>query len=135
MQRIPADLCRSVTIGRNLAAELARQHLRAKAYTEIGSVFLEWHFQPVDLRLDEFVWVIGAHRAAENHRTGMVFKGARQGIAKDGATDIEIITFLDEKLADTTGAGALLMKNDENRAPVASHASVSQRHPAPPVRP
>lgn len=72
------------------------------------------YFQPVGLAADELVVVIGAHRAAEHHRAGVVVQCFGQGVAKRRPADVEIETFFQQHMADTSRARTLLMQHDQD---------------------
>ncbi len=96
------------------AAKMPRQHLAAETDAEIRLVFLQRHADPVDLALDEIDIVIGALRAAENHRAGMLGHRVGQRIAQRRTADIERDAALAEEVADAAGRRILLMQNDKN---------------------
>jgi hypothetical protein len=101
-------------MGPDAGAEVLRHHLSPEAEAEIGLVLLERHLDPVDLRFDEVVRVVGTHRAAENHGSGVLRERFRQRIAEAGAADVEPVAALKEQAPDPTGGRVLLMQNDEN---------------------
>ncbi|MBB3966901.1 hypothetical protein GGQ67_004594 [Rhizobium metallidurans] len=95
---------------------MAHQHLRAETDAEQRLLLLQRHVQPADLGLDEIVGIVGAHRAAEDDGAGMVGKRGRQCLPENRAADVKRIALFGEQLADTAGAGALLMQHDQHRA-------------------
>ena len=89
---------------RDGAAQMADQHLRPEADPEIGLVLSQRNRMPVDLVAHEVVFVIGAHRAAENHRAGMFGECFGQRIAKRVAADVQFEAGALQHLPDTAGA-------------------------------
>ncbi|MNT13219.1 hypothetical protein D3C72_1481810 [compost metagenome] len=61
------------------------------------------------------MWIIGAHRAAEDDGARMFFQRLRQVVAERGPPYIEAITLFHQDLADTAGRGTFLMQDDEQR--------------------
>jgi hypothetical protein len=78
-------------------------HLCAQADAEKGLVLPQRHGEPVDLPADEIVGIIGAHRAAEDDRAGVIGKRRRQRIAGGGAAHVPNIAVLRQPLADRAG--------------------------------
>jgi hypothetical protein len=117
LDRVPADLDQPVAMAFDLAAEMVDQHLRAKADAEEGLVLPERDLQPFGLAADEFVLVVGAHRAAEHDRAGMMRKRLRQLVAERRAADVEIEAGLDELVADAPRARLFLVQHDEDPLP------------------
>jgi len=64
--RVIANLGAALGMAKHLAAELAREHLRAETDAEIGLVLAQRHGGQIDLAPDEIVLIVGAHRAAED---------------------------------------------------------------------
>jgi hypothetical protein len=69
---IIADRGMAFRMPEHFAAKMTGKHLGAEADAEIGLVFLQRHTDPVGLALDELVGIVGAHRAAEDNRGGMI---------------------------------------------------------------
>ena len=113
--RVIADLGVAVGMRKDLAAERPRAHLRAEADAEERLVLLERHGDPVDFPADEIVRVIGAHRAAENDRAGMLGKRRRQRIAEPRPAHIERKTELLQGVADPARGRMLLVEDDQDR--------------------
>ncbi len=112
--RIIADLGLALRMREHALAELLGQHLRAEADAEIRLALFERHADPVDLGLDEVVGIVGALRAAEDHRAGMLRHRGGEGIAKARPADVELIAALTERIADAPGRRLLLMQDDED---------------------
>jgi hypothetical protein len=72
-------------------SQVTRQHLGAQTNAQERLLFPQRHFDPLDLAADELVWIIGAHRAAEDHRAGMVVHMGRQRIAVARPPDVQRI--------------------------------------------
>jgi hypothetical protein len=87
--RIIADLRATLRMRRHRAAEMPGQHLRAEADSEKRPLLRQRHRNPVDLAPDVIVRIVGAHRAAEDHRACMIGKRARQLIAKARAANVK----------------------------------------------
>ena len=64
------------------------------------ALFAERNFDPVDLAADVVVGIVGAHRAAEKHRTGMLIERAGQRIAKARPADVETMAQRTQRVAD-----------------------------------
>ena len=90
-------------------------HLRAKADAEIRLVVAQRHTDPVDLALDEIFVVVGALRAAENHRAGVAVHRLWQRVAEPWPADVERKTELRQSMSDATGRRIFLMENEEDR--------------------
>ena len=73
---------------------MARQHLRAEAYTEIGLAGFQRNADPIDLLPDPILVVIAAHRAAEDDRGIMRIHRGGQRIAETRTTEVETVTGL-----------------------------------------
>jgi len=97
------------------AAERTCAHLRAEADAEERLVVVERHGDPVDLTANEFVVVVGAHRAAENRRSRMTAHRIRQRIAEARASHVKFETEPAQLLPDAARAGMLLVKDDQDR--------------------
>ncbi|EGE56070.1 hypothetical protein RHECNPAF_750029 [Rhizobium etli CNPAF512] len=135
VQWIPADLGRAVGIRLHLAAKVMHQHLGTEADAEIGAFLPQRNLDPVDLLLDEFIRIIGAHRPAEDDGAGMIFERCRKRFAEHRSADVEAIALFDEQLTDAAGARSLLMQDDEDRPLVAVLNSLSRNHLAKPGHP
>ena len=94
---------------------MARHHLAAEADAEKRFLVAQRDGDPVDLALDEFFFIIGALRAAEDDGAGVAVHGVRQRIAEAGAADVERIAELGQHLADPAGLGVFLVQDDEDR--------------------
>jgi hypothetical protein len=73
------------------------------------------HRNPVDFPAHIIVRIIGAHRATENHRAGMLIQRFRQGITESGPPDIEGMTERPQRVADPAGCRRLLVQHDQDR--------------------
>ena len=100
---------------RDPRAELHGEHLGAQANSQKRPLLAQRNRNPVDLPADEFIGVIGAHRAAENHRAGMLIQGFRQGIAKPRTPDIQPVTERPQRIADPARRRAFLVQDDQHR--------------------
>ena len=97
------------------AAKMMRHHLRAQADAEIRLLVAQRHADPVDLAAHEIVLVIGALRAAKNHRAGMIVHGLWQRIVETRPPYIERIAELGQRLADPAGRGMFLVQDENDR--------------------
>jgi hypothetical protein len=68
---------------------MAREELGAQADAEEWLLLLERDLQPFDLAADEVLFVVGAHRSAEDHRAGVVFERVGKRIAETRPPDVE----------------------------------------------
>ena len=102
------------TMRANRSAQLPGQHLGTKADTQEWLFLLQGNADPVDLARNPVVRVIGAHRAAEDHRTVMPGQGLRQGLAKARPADVEVVAALHQVMADPARCGGFGMDDDEN---------------------
>ena len=100
---------------RDLRAQLFGEHLRAQADAEKRPLLAQGNFDPVDLPADIFIGVVGAHRAAEDHRAGMQIQRLRQGIAEPRAADVEGMAQRAQRVADPARRRGLLVQDDQNR--------------------
>ena len=75
---------------------------------------MQRHADEVDLGLDEVVGIVGALRAAEDHRAGMLRHRGGQRIAEARAADVEGVAAVPERGADATGRRLLLVQDDQN---------------------
>src|SRR5262249_3598177 len=98
--RVVADLGASLRMRRHACAELNRQHLRTEADAQERALLAQPNFDPVDLPANVIIGVIGAHRAAEKDRAGMLVERLGQRIAKARPADIEVMTERTERVAD-----------------------------------
>ena len=113
--RIVADLHPPFVMRRDLRAQLFGKHLRAQADAEKRPLLAQGNFDPVDLAADIIVGIVGAHRAAEDDRAGMLVQRFRQGIAEPRTPDVEGIAERPQRIADPSRRRGLLMENDQNR--------------------
>ena len=114
LDRIVADLGLAFRMGDDALAEMPRQHLRAEADAEKRLVLAQRHADEVDLGLDEIVGIVGALRAAEDHRAGMLRHRGGQRIAEARAADVEIVAAVPERVTDASGRRLLLVQDDQN---------------------
>ncbi len=112
--RIIADLDAALRMGADRVAEMARQQLRAEADAQKGLVFAKRRADPVDFALEPVVLVVDAHRAAENHRAGMIAHGLGQGVAETGAADVERRAEFAQQAADSTRRTVLAVQDDQH---------------------
>ena len=113
--RIVADLHPPFTMRRDLRAQLFGKHLRAQADAEKRPLLTQGNFDPVDFAADIVVGVIGAHRAAEDDRAGMLVQRVRQRVAEPWASDVEGVAERPQRIADTSRRRRLLVQNDQDR--------------------
>ena len=113
--RIVADLHPPFTMRRDLGAQLFGKHLRAQADAEERPLLTQGNLDPVDLAAHIVVGIIGAHRAAEDHRAGVLLQRVRQGIAEPRTADVEGMAERPQRVADPSRRRRLLVKNDQNR--------------------
>jgi len=112
---IITDLGVAVGMLEDPAAEMVRQHLRAEADAEKRLLLGERDADPVDLPVDELVRVVGALRAAENARAGVLGEGFGQRIAEARPAHVQGMAALPQGMTDPPGAGRLLVQNDQDR--------------------
>ena len=113
--RIVADLRAPLRMRRNGRAKMLRQHLRAKADAEKRALLGKRHRDPVDLARDVIVRIVGAHRAAEDHRARMIGERRRQLVTKARAPNVERISKRAERIADAARRRGFLMQHDQHR--------------------
>jgi hypothetical protein len=68
------------------------EHLRPQAYAQKRPLLAQGDFDPVDFAVHVVVGVVGAHRAAKDHRAGVQIQRFRQRVAKPRATDVQRVT-------------------------------------------
>ena len=100
---------------RDLRAQLFGEHLRAQADAEKRPLLAQGNLDPVDLAADIIVGIVGAHRAAENDRAGMLIQRFRQGIAEPRTPDVEGMAERAQRIADPARGRGLLVEDDQNR--------------------
>ena len=113
--RVIADLGQALRVERDFGAEMLGEHLRAEADAEERPLLPQRHFDPVDLARDIIVAVIGAHRAAEDHRAGMGIQRFRQRIAEARPANVERMAERTQGVADAARRRVLLMQHDQHR--------------------
>src|SRR5262245_33974947 len=113
--RIVTYLRMSIRVRIDAAAEMTREHLGAKANAEERFALFERHRNPIDLAAHEIIFVIGAHRAAEDDRARMLGHARRQRVAIARAANVERKAALHQSVPDPAGRGALLMQHNKNR--------------------
>ena len=113
--RVVADLRRGLRVRRDPRAELPGEHLRAEANAQKRPLLPERHRDPVDLAADVIVRIVGAHRAAEDDRAGMIVQRFRQRIAEPRTPDIEGMPERPQRVADTARRRGFLVQDDQNR--------------------
>src|SRR5262249_2180274 len=113
--RIIADLGMALRMRIDPTAHVARQHLATETDAEKGLLFLERHRDPVDLAPYELLRIVGARRAAENDRTGVIRHRVGQRIAKAWVADVEGIAALGQRTTDPSGRGAVAVQNRQDR--------------------
>ena len=100
---------------RDLCAQLLGQHLGAQANAQKRPLLAQGNFDPVDFAANIVVGIVGAHRAAENDRAGMLIERLRQRVAEPRAPDIEGVTERPQRIADPARCRRLLVENDQDR--------------------
>src|SRR5208283_5556471 len=96
-------------------SELAGQHLGAETDAEERLLLAQRDFDPFDLGADEVIGIIGAHGAAENHRSAMPGEGLGQRIAESRPPYVHRYTAGLKVMADPSRRRCLLVQNDQNR--------------------
>src|SRR5262249_13800750 len=91
------------------------QHLAAETDAEKGLLLLERHRDPFDLAPYELLRIVGARRAAENDRTGVIRHRVGQRIAKAWVADVEGIAALGQRTTEPSGRGAVAVQNRQDR--------------------
>ena len=98
--RVITDLGSSLGVGRNPRAELPRQHLRAETNPQKWPLLPKRHGYPVDFAADEFIRIVGAHRATENDRSSVGVQRFGKGIAKARSANIKGMPERPQRVAD-----------------------------------
>ena len=109
-----ADLDTAVRIGSNLGAQAQCHHLRAKADAQERGFLPQGKLHQADLGPHEVVLVVGAHRAAQDHRAGVAGQRLGQWVAVAGAANIEPVAAREQQLADVARRRVLLMQDDQH---------------------
>src|SRR6516165_7171251 len=112
MDRIIADLRATLRMRRNAGAKLLCQHLRAETDAEEWTLLGERDGDPVDLAANEFIAVVRAHRAAEDHGARMVLQGFGKRVAKARPLYIERMSEFPQRVADPARGRCFLMQDD-----------------------
>jgi hypothetical protein len=99
---------------RDLRAQLFGKHLRTKADAEKRALLAQGNFDPVNFPADIVVGIIGAHRAAEDHRAGVPVHCFRQRVAEPRTPDVEGMAERPQRVADSTRRRSFLVKNDQD---------------------
>ncbi len=100
---------------RDAGAELHGEHLGAQANPQKRPLLPERNGNPVDLPANVLVRIVGAHRAAENDRAGMVVQRFRKRIAKPRTPDIQGMPERPQRMADAARRRGFLVQDDQNR--------------------
>jgi hypothetical protein len=100
---------------RNPGPKLLGQHLGAQANPHERPLFAQRYLDPVDLAANVIVGIVGAHRAAENHRAGMIVQRFRQRIAEPRTADIEPIAERPQRVADAARGRGFLVQDNQYR--------------------
>src|SRR5207249_5855850 len=77
-------------------------------------LLLERHRDPVGLAAHEIVRIVGARRAAENDRAGVLREGFREWIAEAWVAHVERIAALLQRMANAPGCGVVAVQNEED---------------------
>ena len=101
-------------MAKHFAAKKFGADLRAKTDAEKGLVVTQRHANPFDFATNEIVAVIGAHRAAENDRRGMLGHRLRQRLAEARPPHVKRVAELLERMAEPAGSRMLLVENDHD---------------------
>ena len=109
--RVIADFSVAVRVWKNTGAEMSRQHLRAKTNTKIWLLVAKRDLNPVDLAPNKLFIVVGALRAAEDGRAGVIVHRFRQGIPETRTTDVKRIAQFRQSLPDAARRRMLLVKD------------------------
>ena len=113
--RVISDLHAALRMRSHPAAEMHREHLRAQANSQQRPLLPKRHCDPLDLAANIIIRIVGAHRAAENDRTGMLFQRLRQRVAEARTPDIEPVSKCPQHVADPARRRRLLVQHDQNR--------------------
>ena len=128
--RIVTDLDPAVLMRRDVSAQLFGKHLRAEANAQKRPLLAQGNFDPVDFAADIVIGVVGAHRAAKDHRAGMPVERIRQGIAEPRPPDIKGMTERAQRVADPARCRGLLVQDDQER----QQCRWTSLNPRPPAR-
>ncbi len=123
--RVIADLGTAFRVRRDACAELHGQHLRAEADPEKRTVLAQRHGDPVDFAADIVVGIVGAHRSAENHSTGMVVQRLRQRVAETGAADVQRMAKQPQRVANPARCRGFLVQHDQHRPQIGRNGARS----------
>ena len=113
----------------DLAAQLVGQHLRAQTQAQKRLAGLQHLADPRGFLAQPVMIVIGPHRPAENHGTGMFVERVGQGLSQRRAADIQRVAALDQQTPDATGGRMGLMQNNDNRTVVRQGSHRPNRDP------
>src|SRR5262249_1639189 len=97
------------------ATKVSRQHLGAEANAKEGLALVQRHRDPINLAAHELIFIIRAHRAAEDDRTRMLGHARGQLITVTRPTNVEREAAFHKSMPDPAGRGALLMQHNKNR--------------------
>ena len=117
MDGIIANFHTALRVAADAVTEMAREHLGAKTNAKKRRVFLEWNSDPVYFAAQPGVFVVHAHRTAENDHTGIILQCFRKRIAERGTPAIELASLGVQKTPEPPGRGMFLMQDDKNPAP------------------
>src|SRR4051795_533051 len=98
--RVIADLGEALGMRRDPRSKLLRQQLRAEADAQKRALLAQRNGNPVDFAPDEFIRIVGAHRASEDDRAGMSVQGFGKRVAEAGTADVEDVPQRPQRIAD-----------------------------------
>ena len=112
---------------RDPRSKLLRQHLRAKADPQKRALLAQRNGNPVDFAPNEFIRIVGAHRASEDDRAGMSVQGFGKGVAEARAADVEGVPERPQRIADAARRGGFLVQDDQDRQQCLATWTTSRR--------
>ena len=125
--RVVADLDAAFGMRKHGLAEMAGEHLRTEADAQKRRILLQRDTDPVDLRLDVVVRIVGAHGAAEDDGAGVMGHRVRESIAEARTPNVKAAALCAKQAADATRGRVLLVEDNKNRAGRVGRGAVGQR--------
>ncbi len=110
--RIIADLHAPRGMRLDTLAEVAGEHLRAKANADERDTLFERDRDPVDFAAQPSIVIVDAHRTAKNDRAGIAAERFWQGIAQNGPPAVESKTLRAQEPPKPSGCCISLMQDD-----------------------
>lgn len=125
LDRVIADFHAALRVRSDAATEMTCQHLGAEADAEQRLFLPERNPEPVHLAAQPGVFVVRAHRAAEDDDPGVLAESLWKRIAEPGPPDVEPVPLREQQRAEPSRRRMFLVKDDQN--PAAGFSSLSHR--------